>query len=208
MTAERTYDATVVDNADPDRQGRLKLAIPGLLEEEASEHPDWIPGCFVAGPTGGLILIPPVGAIVTVISDRTGTGLRWQGAPLSGRNVLPALLRASYPSRAGVVSPDGSSGVYVGTGEAGIEADQITLGASRDHGLLLTGAFLPDLNTVLQALAVFLTTSSTATAAPQIAAAAATFLASIGGPPGTLATGITTSLTAGAPYLSVRTKGD
>lgn len=56
------YRAKVVDNQDPDRRGRLKLAIPSVFGVQAT---DWVPGAFpLASAAEALFVIPETGSHV------------------------------------------------------------------------------------------------------------------------------------------------
>jgi uncharacterized protein involved in type VI secretion and phage assembly len=58
------YRGTVIDNADPQKKGRLKVSVPSVLPPSLS---DWAMPCVpYAGPQVGLFAIPPVGAGVWV----------------------------------------------------------------------------------------------------------------------------------------------
>jgi uncharacterized protein involved in type VI secretion and phage assembly len=68
--AKRCYGkhrASVVDNVDPARRGRLRLQIPDVLGDQPST---WAEACVpLAGPTGspmGVYVVPPIGAAVWV----------------------------------------------------------------------------------------------------------------------------------------------
>lgn len=107
------YSAIVVDNADPDQRGRLRLRIPGLLGPDAIA-PDWIPARVVGGAHGravGLWWCPPVDAIVLVEVD--GPRIVWSGGEVSGSTKLPDALLDGYPRRAGLTSPKGNSAIVL-----------------------------------------------------------------------------------------------
>jgi uncharacterized protein involved in type VI secretion and phage assembly len=54
------YRATVVNNVDPMRQGRIQVRVPDVLGEATSS---WAMPCFpVAGPQAGVYVVPTVGA--------------------------------------------------------------------------------------------------------------------------------------------------
>jgi hypothetical protein len=57
------YRGSVVDNEDPDGRGRLKVLVPSLLGDQATE---WALPCFPFGGIDqtGTYLVPPVGALV------------------------------------------------------------------------------------------------------------------------------------------------
>jgi Type VI secretion system/phage-baseplate injector OB domain len=58
------YRGRVEDNVDPDRQGRLKVSVPNVLQDEWT---GWALPCVpYAGPGVGFFAIPPVGASVWV----------------------------------------------------------------------------------------------------------------------------------------------
>lgn len=58
------YEGTVAARNDPERLGRVKVRVPGLLEPESG----WALPCAMpgAGPGIGFYMIPPVGAEVVV----------------------------------------------------------------------------------------------------------------------------------------------
>ena len=76
------YRGRVVDNKDPDGRGRLKVQVPSLLGDQAT---DWALPCFPFGGTAqtGSYLVPPVGALVWVefeqgdLSVPIWTGTYW-----------------------------------------------------------------------------------------------------------------------------------
>ncbi|MBL8394635.1 MAG: phage tail protein [Candidatus Accumulibacter sp.] len=88
LRSQRTfgkYRGFVVDNADPDRRGRVKLQVPALLGDQAT---DWALPCV---PYGGLadqgwFCVPEVGAQVWVefeggdLTFPIWTGTFWQAA--------------------------------------------------------------------------------------------------------------------------------
>ncbi len=57
------YWGLVTKNDDPDRRGRIKVHIPGLLEET-----DWVFVCMLGqgAPRRGAFAVPPVGAVAVV----------------------------------------------------------------------------------------------------------------------------------------------
>lgn len=58
------FRGTVTDNADPQRQGRIRASVPGVLGETIS---GWaLPCAPYAGPQAGFFSIPPVGAGVWI----------------------------------------------------------------------------------------------------------------------------------------------
>ncbi|MEM6635164.1 MAG: phage baseplate assembly protein V [Pseudomonadota bacterium] len=79
------YRAFVSDNQDPENLGRLKLTIPSVLGEAAS---DWALPCVPYGGGGdfGMLAVPPIGAQVIVeflegdISSPVWTGTFWRQA--------------------------------------------------------------------------------------------------------------------------------
>ncbi|MDB5598181.1 MAG: putative phage tail spike protein [Xanthobacteraceae bacterium] len=78
------YRGSVVDNEDPDGRGRLKLQVPSLLGDTAT---DWALPCFPFGGADqiGTYWVPPVGALVWVefeqgdLSYPIWTGTYWTG---------------------------------------------------------------------------------------------------------------------------------
>ena len=81
------YRATVRQNLDPDRRGRLQLHVPDVLGDESSA---WAEACVpLAGPPGapmGVYLVPPLGTGVWVEFEQgdpqrpVWVGCRWAGA--------------------------------------------------------------------------------------------------------------------------------
>ena len=108
MNAASYYTAIVVDVEDPDELGRLRLIIPELYGDGATEYPGWIPPRVPAGAGAGAgwWFVPPVDSIVLV--ERTPAGdLRWTGGTWGQVNEVPAFLAANYPRRSGFTSPEG-----------------------------------------------------------------------------------------------------
>lgn len=78
------FRGSVVDNEDPDGRGRLKVQVPALLGDQAT---DWALPCFPFGgiDQAGTYFVPPVGALVWVefeqgdLSYPIWTGTYWTG---------------------------------------------------------------------------------------------------------------------------------
>lgn len=59
------YSGTVVDNADPEGMGRLRVSVPAVFG--SGQSPAWaLPCAPYAGPDQGFFALPPVGAAVWV----------------------------------------------------------------------------------------------------------------------------------------------
>ena len=109
------YTGRVIDNADPDAMGRLKLEIPALFGD-GEEYPEWVAPAVALGtaPGAGWWWSPPVDSIV-LVEQRSGAGLRWIGGEWGNVNTPPAFLAGSplapRTSRAGFTSPGGLHGI-------------------------------------------------------------------------------------------------
>lgn len=63
------FDGTVVDNADPEKNERIRVTIPGLFEGDTESLPWCIPeknSPFGMGPGYGVFGVPKIGSTVTV----------------------------------------------------------------------------------------------------------------------------------------------
>jgi uncharacterized protein involved in type VI secretion and phage assembly len=84
------YRGSVVDNEDPDGRGRLKVLVPSLLGDQAT---DWALPCFPFGGTDqtGTYLVPPVGALVWVEFEQGDLSYPiWSGTYWTGGVAAPA----------------------------------------------------------------------------------------------------------------------
>lgn len=206
------HRAIVLDAQDPEQRGRLRLEIP-TLSGPGAPYPAWVPPLL---GRAGVVWIPPPQTAVSVAVDASGA--RWIGIQDAG--ALPAQVRAEYPDAAGLVDPSGVASV-VAAPQAGVVAEvraapdadatarlqladavarlQGSLiylqapdaGAPPLHPYLLTTAFLADLAAVLTEIAAGLAL------VPAPAPLTTQMAADIGA-----------SLSAGAPYLSTRIRGD
>jgi hypothetical protein len=192
----RYYTATVRDNDDDDKRGKLQLVIPELTGPD-DPYPEWVEPRIVAGGPDAVALfwLPPVDAIVIVEAD-DGGGLRWLGSTVGDLHSLPAPILQGYPLVSGMTSQTGKHAVYLDENPQGgvrlIASDtgaKIILASSTSsstHKIMLGDSFLSDLQTVLTEIASglagvpFPATQTTAMAAK-----------------------IATALSAGAPYLSL-----
>lgn len=111
------YRATVLNNADPERRGRLQLAVPDVLGPTPST---WAEACTpLAGPTGpamGAYLVPPPGAGVWAefeqgdVNYPIWAGCRWGGqadiplAALGGNPADPAIVLQSLMQQMVMIS--------------------------------------------------------------------------------------------------------
>lgn len=105
----RHYAAIVSDNADPDKRGRLKLEIPGLLD---GVHPEWIDPRAPSGPAS--VWIPRKDDRV-IVERSEGGDLRWSGGLVIGA-ALPDVFRKDYGERHGIASADGAAAVVLVNG--------------------------------------------------------------------------------------------
>jgi uncharacterized protein involved in type VI secretion and phage assembly len=139
------YRASVVDNADPMRLGRLTLAVPDVLGPQNST---WALPCFpVAGRQMAIFALPPVGASVWVEFERgdpgypVWTGARWAGsgdvpsaalsAPTGRQNIL---LQTSGGTSLLITDTPGSDGGIVLTSPGGAKITVNDTGIYLDNG--------------------------------------------------------------------------
>ena len=149
------YRASVVDNTDPMRLGRLTLQVPDVLGSQAST---WALPCFpVAGLQMGIFALPPVGALVWVEFERgdpdypVWTGGRWGSADDVPTDALAAppgrqniLLQTSGNTSLLLTDTTGPSGGIVLTSPAGAKITVNDTGIYLDNGqgakITLTGS--------------------------------------------------------------------
>lgn len=86
QSAERffgKYRATVTDNADPDRQGRIKAQVPAVMGET---EVGWaLPAFPFAGSGHGMVMLPEVGAMVWIEFEAGNLDFPiWSGAFFAG----------------------------------------------------------------------------------------------------------------------------
>lgn len=117
------YEARVVNTADPDQRGRLRVTC-GALTAEGLELPEWVE--MAASPysgTGdaGMFFLPDVGEVVEIeavvgASDDDAPGLallsspdyRWRCCTFPDADSVPAEFRGdSYGKRMGMKTPSG-----------------------------------------------------------------------------------------------------
>ena len=225
--AVQLYEAIVIDGA-PDRNlpGHIQVKIPDLYRDNIV--PCLVPPMFPNWTGGGWQSLPsevnPDGGNVRVIVAHIGRGsFRWLGTS----QVFQLIADGQSKGRAGARSGGGKNFVYIdddafvvetesgakfrvkadGTVEIiGTTINMFGGAVPPTHAYLLSTAYLTDWTARIIAMDAFMLTVSTATTAPQIAAAAVTFIASQ--PTGVFAAKHTASLSTGAPYLSTRIKGD
>lgn len=139
------YRASVTDNADPMRLGRLALQIPDVLGTLTST---WALPCFpVAGPQMGIFALPPVAATVWVEFERgdpdypVWTGGRWDAAadvPAAALAAPPGrqniLLQTSGGTSLLITDTPGPSGGIVLTSPAGAKITVNDTGIYLDNG--------------------------------------------------------------------------
>ena len=118
------YRALVTDNNDPEKRGRVKVALPDLFwdpyEQSCVESP-WVESNSPASDRQGFVNIPPVGEAVWVfVVDSTETGEAWElmytGGPASGSPDKPSMPEVAKGEddetttafKGGVTLPEGS----------------------------------------------------------------------------------------------------
>ncbi|HWM08421.1 MAG TPA: phage baseplate assembly protein V [Solirubrobacteraceae bacterium] len=104
------YRGTVVDRADPQQLGRLKLKVPSVLADAVT---GWAwPAASYAGKGIGLFAIPQVGDVVWVefaegeLDQPLWTGCAW-AAP-GGSAEIPEEAKQAYPDRVVLRTPSGN----------------------------------------------------------------------------------------------------
>lgn len=191
MNTREWYEAKVLENADPEMRGRLRVACPAITDDDEALV-EWIeptfamPGWFSVPAKGSIVRIE---AVVDNSADEwRGTSFlqapsyRWVATMHDTMMTVPAAFRtATYPSRMGYVSP---SGLHVVFDDA---TSRVLLGsASASENLVLGQVFkamMADLITALKALTVTCTitppfTSSTPINFAAFEAIQATYLTS------------------------------
>lgn len=130
-TVRQRHRATVKDNDDPEKRGRLKVASASLMgvdtNGEAVEYPEWIEPSFPAlfsddgdRVNGGLFAIPSPGVLVDIEisthstfdqtpgqTEQTDPEPRWKAAILRSSDGLPEEFRKNYPFRFGYKTASG-----------------------------------------------------------------------------------------------------
>lgn len=99
------YRGSVTDNQDPDGRGRLKLQVPSLLGDQAT---DWALPCFPFGGTDqvGAYLVPELGATVWVEFEQGDLSYPiWVGTYWTGGAAAPA----DKPEKRAIKTPFGHS---------------------------------------------------------------------------------------------------
>jgi uncharacterized protein involved in type VI secretion and phage assembly len=115
------YRGTVVDRADPQQLGRLKLNVPSVLADAVTGWA-WPAACY-AGKGIGLFAVPQVGDIVWVefaegeLDQPLWTGGAWAGP--GGQSEIPTDAQQGYPDR--VVLQSASGNVVILGDDAGKE---------------------------------------------------------------------------------------
>lgn len=132
MSTFRTrYTATVTDNNDPEKRGRLKVACATLMgtddNGEAVEYGDWVEPMFPFVATdkegnlaGGFFAIPGVGAIVEIeistesafdespgMTSINAPDPQWVACSLGNDETVPEEFQTNYPNRFGFRSSTG-----------------------------------------------------------------------------------------------------
>jgi len=99
------YRGTVVNNVDPQQQGRLMIMVPDVLGPGLSS---WAEPCVpLAGPTGppmGVFLVPPIGAGVYVEFEQGDQNYPvWVGCRWGSAAGIPPLALAGLPTSPNIV---------------------------------------------------------------------------------------------------------
>ena len=99
------YRATVTQNVDPERRGRLQLMIPDVFGPIPST---WAEACTpLAGPTGppmGVYLVPPIGAGVWAEFEQGDSNYPiWSGCRWGGQSDIPTLAAAGNPADPNII---------------------------------------------------------------------------------------------------------
>ncbi|GII88904.1 baseplate assembly protein [Sphaerisporangium siamense] len=100
------YRGTVVNNADPLRQGRIQVRVPDVLGEATSS---WAMPCLpVAGPQMGLYTVPLVGAGVWVEFEQGDVSFPiWVGCWYGAGAEVPSEALAGDPGRPNILVQTG-----------------------------------------------------------------------------------------------------
>lgn len=130
-TVRETHIATVVDNNDPEKRGRLLVASASLLGVddggEAVEFPNWVEPVFPVLVTdndgevvGGIFYIPGIGSTIELEiasgsafdqivgqSMSTSPDPRWRAQLLQVGDIVPDEFVTNYPNRAGWLTRSG-----------------------------------------------------------------------------------------------------
>jgi hypothetical protein len=99
------YRATVIQNVDPEKRGRLQLMIPDVLGPVPST---WAEACTpLAGPTGpamGVYMVPPIGAGVWAEFEQGDPNYPiWSGCRWGGQSDIPLAALSSNPADPAIV---------------------------------------------------------------------------------------------------------
>ena len=148
------FRGSVVDNADPERLGRVRVLVPDVLGSVPSS---WAMPCVpVAGPQMGVWIVPPVGAGVWVefeqgdpdypiwVGGWWGTSAEVPGAALAGPTADAVILLQTRGGTGVVLSdvPGPTGGVTLRiAGGAVIEVSQVAITISNGQGasIVLSG---------------------------------------------------------------------
>lgn len=130
-TIRETHIATVIDNDDPEKRGRLLVASASLLGVdgggEAVEYPSWVEPVFPVLATdndgevvGGVFFIPGIGSTIELVvasgsafdqiagqSTSTNPDPRWRAQLLQVGDTVPEEFASNYPRRAGWLTSSG-----------------------------------------------------------------------------------------------------
>jgi len=151
------YPGVVVDNADPENRGRLKVNVPDVMTDQGI----WAQACVpYAGDGVGFYAVPPTGATVWVEfqagdpSHPIWVGCQWaQGQTDSSENVPGKMvLRTGSCSLvidedAGTITIEASDGskIVIGNGGIALEGSEINMSANGSQ-LTLSASGLDALN--------------------------------------------------------------
>lgn len=106
------YLGIVADNVDPEKQQRVRVTIPGLLEADVVTDLPWVApaqcSLFGIGDNFGVLRVPRIGTKVLVrFGDDPPLSGIYTGDVVTGLTLLPDEILADYPNKVGFVTPVG-----------------------------------------------------------------------------------------------------